>query len=312
MPRYARILLAAPLMLVCNGACAQGLGFEMTPQTLPRVIHVQQPTAEQEAQEARQAEIERDMRLLRRRFFGSRNTEVRQIGIAQLRQYNDPEHYPSLLKVFARDRMDVREAIMDMLAAQRTNEADATLAWSAVFGADDEMQEIAYERLADRVGETGEVSDRVKLVLIEGLERESDGPPEAAAEIARKLRIADLIPYLIVAQAGPPRSESDRTGNLANIVIGRQIAFVSDLQPVVSDSAVGFDPELSVVVEGVVLGISDAVVTTYRPAVHRSLLGLSSDLWGQPTTQFAYDNAKWQRWYRTEFRPYWLERQAEG
>lgn len=309
------ITLVASLVICMSAgsASAQSLGFEMTPQTLPGVVHLEQPTEVEQAQAARQAEIEREMRLLKRRFFGTRNTEIRQVGIAQLRHYTDPEAYPSLIKVFAREDHDVRSAIMRMLAAQKTEEADATLAWSAVFDHDDEMREVAFEYLAKRVAEAGSVNDRIKIVLVSGLERESNGPPEAAAEISRRLRIADMIPYLITAQAGPPRSESDRTGNLANIVIGRQTAFVSDLQPVVSDSAVGFDPTLSVVVEGVVLGISDAVVSIHRPAVHRSLLGLSSDLWGQPTKQFAYDTGKWQRWYRNEFRPFWLDSQrADG
>ena len=40
-------------------------------------------------------------------------------------------------------------------------------------------------------------------------------------------------------------------GQTSNIYVATQIAFVSDLQPVVSESAVGFDPTLATVNEGV-------------------------------------------------------------
>jgi type II secretory pathway component GspD/PulD (secretin) len=53
-------------------------------------------------------------------------------------------------------------------------------------------------------------------------------------------------------------------GQIANIVVGTQIAFISDLQPVVSDSAVGFDPELDTVVEGVSLLLEGTVSADRR------------------------------------------------
>ncbi len=53
-------------------------------------------------------------------------------------------------------------------------------------------------------------------------------------------------------------------GQIANIVVGTQIAFISDLQPVVSDSAVGFDPELDTVVEGVTLLLEGTVSADRR------------------------------------------------
>lgn len=42
-------------------------------------------------------------------------------------------------------------------------------------------------------------------------------------------------------------------GQIANISVGTQVAFVSDLTPVVSESSAAFDPQLEVVTEGVVL-----------------------------------------------------------
>ncbi len=52
-------------------------------------------------------------------------------------------------------------------------------------------------------------------------------------------------------------------GQRAYVFVATQQSFVSDLQPVVSDSAVGFDPTLSVVAEGVVLEV-DGVISADR------------------------------------------------
>lgn len=53
-------------------------------------------------------------------------------------------------------------------------------------------------------------------------------------------------------------------GQTSNIYVVTQQSFVSDLQPVVSDSAVGFDPELEVVSEGVVMLVEGQVTADRR------------------------------------------------
>lgn len=53
-------------------------------------------------------------------------------------------------------------------------------------------------------------------------------------------------------------------GQTSNIYVATQVAFVSDLQPVVSDSAVGFDPQISVISEGVTLLVEGTVSADRR------------------------------------------------
>src|SRR5690606_15471171 len=83
--------------------------------------------------------------------------------------------------------------------------------------------------------------------------------------------------------------ESDRTGDVAFIAIGRQVAFVSDLTPVVSDSAVAFDPTIGVINEGTLVRVHDASVTIYREHIHASLVRLTSRASGRSTSQLGYD-----------------------
>ncbi len=53
-------------------------------------------------------------------------------------------------------------------------------------------------------------------------------------------------------------------GQTSNIFVATQVAFVSDLEPVVSDSAVGFDPTVDVVSEGVTLLVTGTVTSDRR------------------------------------------------
>jgi type II secretory pathway component GspD/PulD (secretin) len=53
-------------------------------------------------------------------------------------------------------------------------------------------------------------------------------------------------------------------GQIANIYVVTQVSFVSDLTPVVSESAVGFDPELAAVSEGVVMLVEGTVSADRR------------------------------------------------
>jgi type II secretory pathway component GspD/PulD (secretin) len=53
-------------------------------------------------------------------------------------------------------------------------------------------------------------------------------------------------------------------GQTANIYVATQIAFVSDLEPVVGDSAVGFDPTIAVATEGVTLLVEGTVSADRR------------------------------------------------
>ncbi|MEZ6234070.1 MAG: hypothetical protein R3B68_07765 [Phycisphaerales bacterium] len=48
-------------------------------------------------------------------------------------------------------------------------------------------------------------------------------------------------------------------GQRSNIYVATQVSFVSDLQPIVSNSAVGFDPQINVISEGVVLDVEGTV-----------------------------------------------------
>lgn len=265
--------------------------------------------------ERERQELERDIKGLRQRYFRTRNEELRQVGISELRRHaENPTAYPVIIEVFKRDPYDVRRRIVDMFAAQRTDEGDATLAWMGVFDRESRIREYAQDQLASRVDEVGEISDRVKLVIAAGLKKDKNSEVTAAAKLAERFQMAEAIPLMILAQGGGDTrgASGEGSGSLGWIMVGRQIAFVSDLTPVVADSAVAFDPTVSVVTEGVVMEIEDAVVITYRVDVHNSLVGLTSNLWGERTDRLGWDGPAWAAWYTNEFKPYWSARQADA
>jgi hypothetical protein len=264
-------------------------------------------------QQRRRKAMETELRRFRAKYFGSgASRETRQIGLSILAErYDEPALYPLLVEVFERDRPETRTALLDLFAEAGTHEGDTTLAWMAVHDRDSGVRAAALDRLRARVEQAGSVAPGVTLAVAGGLRQERDGPVVAAAGVAEALRLYQMVPLMIAAQVGgdPPRGAGGTRNNLGWIAIGQQQAFVSDLQPVVSNSAVGFDPTLSVVTEGVVLEVLDAVVYTYRTEVFHSLRRLTSDALGRPTGAWGLDRAEWWAWYEREWKP-WMEARA--
>jgi len=64
-------------------------------------------------------------------------------------------------------------------------------------------------------------------------------------------------------------------GQIANISVATQVAFVGDLTPVVSDSAVGFDPTVNVTTEGVTLLVRGTISSDRRYVTMNVEAGLS-------------------------------------
>ena len=262
------------------------------------------------AQQKQRLEVERELKKLRLKHFGSiTNVEIRQAGISKLSEYTDPAIFPSLVEIFHDEKDDVRFAVLDHLADQRSEEADVCLAWIGVHDKSPELQAAATKRVATRVSETGgTVPSRIALVVYTALRSSNESVIAGGAQFAQGIGFTNAIPWLISAQLGRVQSEPDRDGDLAWIVVGKQVAFVSDLTPVVAESAVAFDPQLSVVTEGVLLRVHDAVVITYRTEVHNALIGLSEHDWGRATRQLGWDQDAWREWYTKEYVPYRRER----
>lgn len=260
------------------------------------------------------ADLEKQLRTLRFDFFRARrNVELRQVGLSQLREHLTAENHPIIADVFGRES-DVMEAHFDTLAASESPDADAVLAWAAMRGEREEHRQSAANRLAARTAEAGEAADSAVYVIAYELLRQDERYVGRAAMLADNLNIVQVIPHLINAQlsgGGAARGGSgQRQGDKGWILIGRQVAFVSDLTPVVADSAVAFDPTLSVLTEGALLRVQDGVVVTYRTDVHNALMRLGSRATGQDLGRldFGWDQGKWWRWYREDVLPLLAER----
>jgi len=268
------------------------------------------------AAQKRKLATERELKLIRAKHFRNiRGTEMRQAGIAKMTAYTEPVLFPPMLEVFGGEGADVQNALLDHFADQNVDEGDATIAWAAVFGKDKPFRDAARARLIAKArANEGKVSSRVKSVIAIGLKKERTSEVVAAATLAADLRLFDAIPMLIAAQAvGQVSGTAAGVGDggqgddsaLAYIVVGKQVAFVSDLTPVVGNSAVAFDPTLSVATEGVVMRVIDAFVVTYRIEVHNSLVGLANGGWdGRSTAPLGWDGRAWRQWYAREFVPY--------
>lgn len=316
--------MALVLCAMLIGGAGPSLAQTRTPGTMPDLLvpepehlpdwivlelHKNRGEARRLAARLEHRALEKEIRRLRFDFFRSPNhTELRQIGLHKLRAYGDrPEAYPILIDVFRRSDNEVRSAILDTLMEQRTSDADATLLWVALHDRDPWLRTQAENRLKRRVDEDeGRADPAITWILAWRLLEEDERYVGRAAGLADSLSIVQLIPHLIEAQVGgQPAAGNQQGGDKAWIMVGRQVGFVSDLQPVVADSAVAFDPTLSVVNEGVLLRVQDGFVTTYRTEVQVPLLRLGSRAVGYDLAQrnLGWDDAKWWDWYSSELVP---------
>ncbi|MEM7754817.1 MAG: hypothetical protein AAF297_04175 [Planctomycetota bacterium] len=262
------------------------------------------------ALQAERRGYERRLKTLRATYFrGVRNTETRQIGMRLLRAFDDPAAFELLAELFIPEGEDVRDAVLDHFAGQQTGEGDAALAWEAVYGEDEASRKAALERLGSVASVRG-VDPLVVDVTRSGLRESATQPAVAAANVAASLKLFDLIPLVAAAQVAA-QGDGERRGDLGWILIGTQRTFVADVQPVVSDNAVAFDPQLAVISEGTLLRVSDAFVAVYRVEIHRTLIGMTGEAWGQSTAHLGYDAGAWKAWYANEFVPF-LEAKAEA
>ncbi|TVQ61321.1 MAG: hypothetical protein EA379_06640 [Phycisphaerales bacterium] len=256
----------------------------------------------------RLVELERSLNAVRARHLGSMRHEGRRdegIGLMLdiMREFDDPSSYAVALKVFAREKMDVRSALLDHIAGAATMESDATLAWIACHDADEAMRDAALDLLAVRADANG-VHDSVRLVLDQALRTRSDTVAANAAAAVRTLGLLEAIPLLIATQVRTQgASGAAEPGALAWILVGTQRTFVSDVTPVVGASSVAFDPTISVLTTGSLLVIGDALVTIYRTEVHESLVAMTSEAWGRSTAHLGYDLDAWRAWHKNEFLP---------
>jgi hypothetical protein len=56
----------------------------------------------------------------------------------------------------------------------------------------------------------------------------------------------------------------------------------------------------------------DAVAIFYRTEIHRVLVAMTTEDWGQPTDYLAYDMKAWWEWYNAEYVPFKNEQLAEA
>ncbi|HEB61136.1 MAG TPA: HEAT repeat domain-containing protein [Phycisphaeraceae bacterium] len=262
---------------------------------------------EEQARRADLYSFRQEVRRLRAKYFrNTRNAEIRREGIAKLSEYNQPDHFQVLIEMLEDEGEDVQYGLTEHFRRLADPSGDAALAWMALRGKQQETRELAKQALLDRVDALkGKVPDSVRYLVEQHIRSNIHAEAAAGAQLAQQLHLYEMIPTLIVSQVAQQR-RTDNSGDLAFIAVATQRAFVSDLQPVVGDNAVGFDPQISVVSEGVVLRIRDAVIQVYRYDVHNSLLGLAEEDWGESLAYLGFDPVAWRNWYENEYRPYKL------
>ncbi len=273
---------------------------------VPPIVEPAPPRLPQDeiAFRGRQRELRQQIRRIRHEHFGDiRVPEIRAEGVRGLRELNDPAALAPLVEELAGERDDVRLPVLDHVAAQGEH-GQAALAWVAIH---DEQDAIRHEATMRMVAPAG---PEVLRILDTALRSNVHETANRAGALAGALRAVQAIPLLIFAQATADRLDS--TGDVAWIAIATQQAFVAAVEPVVGSGAGAFRPIPGVVQEGVVLRVVDAVVIFYRTEVHRVLVMMTTDDWGQETASMGYDMRAWWAWYNQTYVPFVNERARDS
>ena len=271
--------------------------------------------AKKEAEEAERAkalrlkEIEKQLRKIRFDHLG-KNTDdaTRREGLARLRTFRDPEALGLITELFRDDKADTLNVLFEMYKDFEPASAQACLAYLSIYAESEGNRMLAKNELYSGWRASGEVSVPAQRVIAGALASGGE-TPNVASGVIESLKLYQAIPALITAQAVPPRAEND--GYQAWIFFGQQTAYVADVNPIVSERAVAFDPVVGIVNTGVLLKVKDAAVTVYRDAVHSALLNLTREATGKDYGGLGFDRDIWTKVYEDEIKPVVMAKLAE-
>lgn len=254
----------------------------------------------------KQMALEKELRKLRFEHFRSEHRPTRIEGVNKLAGYTQGWMVQPLLEVFQDETAeDIRGAVIGVLKAEKSDESDRALMWLAVSNKSEDWRTAATVALNARLIELKDKPTDGMLAVLQGAVTSQDQSlADNGARAGAVLRMYEIIPFLIQSQTPPPPSTSvgpigrPRNGPLAWIAIAQQQAYIADMNPIVADNAVAWQPVPGVVSSGVVLVINDAVAIFNPVVIHQSLVDLSSRLGGGPTDSLGMKFSPWQNWYK--------------
>jgi len=250
---------------------------------------------------AEQRDHHRELVRIRDRAFRTAREQTRRAGIEDLRLFKDPSSFKPMMEVMAREKADVRLAMLDHFA-DCGDEGQAALAYAAIHDSDPAFRQAATAKLRRPAAES------VLRVIDDSLRDTRHAVVNNAGMLAGNMNILAAIPPMIFGQLASDQVRG--SGDLAWIAIGTTKTYIANVVPIVGDNSGAFAPVIGSIVEGVVLRVNDAVAYSYRTDLHHALVSMTTADFGESTEQYAYDMRAWWEWFNTRYVPF-KQRQAE-
>jgi hypothetical protein len=212
----------------------------------------------------------------------------------------DPASVEPIATILAKGNPDARMLAVETLSRIPGDESCRYLVRYSLKDPSEEVRAAAATALRDRddkrpvqqllaaLKSGGSARDRAAIALAEMGDRRA-----VPALIDRLNRTEQRVYEAPVEHSGPV------VGTGVYIAVGTVTTYVADLQPVISQDAVGWDPTIGAITTGGVLDVRNVCVTIYRtiynvnvprPAIHGALTRLTGE-------DFGYNTAQWQAWY---------------
>jgi len=252
---------------------------------------------------ARRADFRRRVRELAGDHLPAVDPYRREAACAEIRKMTDPAAAEPVATLLATGTVETRKLACEVLGAIPGQEAARLLGRYVLCDDADDVRAAAAAALRAR-------NDRYVLPQLFAALKGANRARERAAFALGELRDPRAVPALISRLSTTekriyeaPRARSTPVvGNGCYIAVGTITTYIQDLEPVVAEAAVGWDPTVGAITTGGVLDVRNVSVTIYRtivtvrvpqPACLDALRRIADGV------DFGYDAQAWQNWYAT-------------
>lgn len=250
---------------------------------------------------ARRAEFRRRIGELAGDHLPSTDPHRREAAAAEIRRMTDPAAAEPIATLLATGTTETRRLACEVLGKIPGQEAARLLGRYVLCDESEEVRAAAAAALRAR-------EDRYAmpqlLAALKGADRARQRAAYALGELGDRRAVPALISRLNRTEQRIYEAPRDRStpwvGNGVYIAVGAVTTYIRDLEPVVAEAAVGWNPTVGAIPTGAVLDIRNVSVSIYRtiitvrvpqPACLDALRQISGG------ADFGYDAQAWQDWY---------------
>ena len=268
----------------------------------PGAVQAQAPAMRDPDFARRRGELTRRIRDISVQYLGTTDPERRREGREKILAIRDPAAAEPIVRILGAGNLEMRQLACEALGRIPGQEAARYLVKYVLTDPSRPLYEAAVKALASRTSERGLPQ---LLNALNGSEKVLQRSAYALGEMREWRAVPALINHLRTQEPrvktyDAPREKGAGSGDTgAYFFSGTVSTYVKDVEPVVAEGAVGWDPTIGSVPSGAMISIGNPSVRIHRtviefvrqPAVHEALKKITDE-------DFEFDTPAWRDWLR--------------